>query len=79
MTAQLTRQNAASSGNPANESGELDHSSVISSLQHSPVAIPLSKCIAAEAVGTALLLAAVVGRASWVNAWPMEISRLLYW
>jgi glycerol uptake facilitator-like aquaporin len=61
MTAQLTRRNAASSRNPANESGELDHSSVTSSLQHSPVAIPLSKCIAAEAVGTALLLAAVVG------------------
>jgi glycerol uptake facilitator-like aquaporin len=60
-TSELSGRSAGSSGSIADAGGEPDHSRGSHSLPPSPAAVPLSKCLAAEGVGTGLLLAAVVG------------------
>ena len=60
-TSELPGRSAGSSRSITDAGGELDHSRVSHSLPPSPAAIPLSKRVAAEGVGTGLLLAAVVG------------------
>jgi glycerol uptake facilitator-like aquaporin len=54
-------RSAGSSRSIPDAGGEPGHGRVSHSLPSKPAAIPLSKCMAAEGVGTALLLAAVVG------------------
>jgi len=58
-TSELAGGSAGSSRSIADAGGEPDHGPVSHSLPSKPAAIPLPKCIAAEGVRTALLLAAV--------------------